>query len=323
MTKERPLKCAVICDELTFANLQSAVDVVCLSPDNWRSRMEEEHPDVFFCEAAWEGLHGEWNGMICRDHNCEGENRSGLKAILKYCRKAGIPTVFWNKEDTPEFAEVTYDFIDTALLFDHIFTTCSECIPQYEARGHKSVHLMMFGYSPELFSVTAPRPKNGLAVFLGSWYEANRQRCDDMCRVFDVVLEQGLDLRIYDRVSDRNWSDRQYPERYRPYVLPAVSYERTGEIMNEADYVININTVKNSRTMFARRVFEAMACGRIVISNESTGMRELFPDGVWFVDQTFDRRNEDKIIAENMGIIKRYTFRAQLEQALGAIGITI
>ena len=318
---ERALKCAVICDELTYANLKSSVDVVFLSPNNWRTKLKRERPDLFFCEAAWEGLGGEWSDKIYRNRQYEEDNRSALMAILKYCQRAGVPTVFWNKEDTPEFAEATYNFIDTALLFDHIFTTCAECIPQYEARGHNSVHLMMFGYSPELFSETEQRPGNGVAVFLGSWYEANRERCEDMRQLFDAVLEQGLELRIYDRVSEKNWSDRQYPERYRPYILPAVPYEQTGEMMNGADYVLNINSVKDSETMFARRVFEAVACGRIVISNDSVGMEKIFPGGIWFVDQPFDRENEAEIIRRNKETVQKYTFYAQLEQAMCKIGI--
>lgn len=140
--------------------------------------------------------------------------------------------------------------------------------------------------------------------------------------MFDMVLEQGLELRIYDRVSGRNWPDRHYPERYRPYVLPAVPYERTGEIMNEADYVININSVKDSRTMFARRVFEAMACGRIVISNESDGLQALFPGHIWFLNRPFDRAQEERIIAENLQVVRaNYTFCTQLSAALNAAGI--
>lgn len=313
------LKLAAICDRFTWANLEYDFDAVYLSPDHWRDQLEATHPDIFFCEAAWEGLDGRWINEIYRNSECPQDNRTVLNDILKYCQKAGIPTVFWNKEDTPKFEDKPFSFIETALLFDHIFTTAIESIPKYRSLGHRSVHLMMFGYSPHLFSVCAPRPKTGIAVFLGSWYGSNRERCKEMCRMFDMVLEQGLELRIYDRLFNRNEPDRQFPPKYAPYILPAVSYEQTGAVMNEADYVININSVMDSQTMFARRVFEAMACGRIVISNHSVGLQNRFADRIWFIDQPFDHKREEEIISENLKTVEtHYTFRAQMIAALNA-----
>lgn len=317
-------KWAVICDRFTWDNLSETVDAVYLTPGNWRDKIEQERPGIFFCESTWEGLGGSWDEQIFRNHNYRHDNRRVLKDILSYCREAGIPTVFWNKEDTPAFCDKPYGFIDTALLFDHIFTTCEECIPHYRERGHDSVHLMMFGYTPELFSVTKPRPGKDIAVFLGSWYAVSDQRCKDMRRMFDMVLQQGMELRIYDRVSDRSDPTRQYPDEYQPYVRPAVPYRETGRIFNEADYVININTVTDSETMFARRVVEAMACGRIVISNDSVGMKKRFHKGVWFLDEPFDRNREEQIIAENLNLVQTAcTFRAQLNAALDAAKIHI
>lgn len=320
--KEGALKLAVICDDLTWANISGGFQAVYLTAHNWRAVLEEERPDVLFCEATWEGLDGSWKNEIFRNREFAKDNRSVLKDILKYCRNACIPTIFWNKEDTPKFEDNPYSFIETALLFDHVFTTAAECVPKYRAAGHKSVHLMMFGFSPELFCVLQARPRKGIAVFLGSWYAANQERCRDMCQMFDMVLSQGLELRIYDRVSQNGLPDRKYPERYSDYIFPAVPYRKTGEIMNQADYVININSVKDSETMFARRVFEAMACGRIVISNESCGLRKLFPERIWFAGQDFDWAKEEEIAADNLETVhKHYTFRKQMVSALYAAGI--
>ena len=317
-------KWAVIADEFTWDNLSASVDAVYLTPGNWRERMEQDKPELFFCESAWEGIDGSWNNMIFRNHEYRRDNRRVLFDILRYCREAGIPTVFWNKEDTPAFSDEPFGFIDTAMRFDHIFTTCAECIPAYQEMGHKSVHLMMFGYTPQLFSVMKPRPKQNIAVFLGSWYENNRERCQEMRDMFELVLRQGMELRIYDRVSERHEPARQYPKEFMPYVRPMVPYRETGRIMNEADYVININTVKDSKTMFARRVFEAMACGRIVISNDSVGMRQLFGRGVWFLGEPFDHRAEEQIIAEYINLVQtEYTFEKQMTAALHAAKIQI
>ncbi len=43
-------------------------------------------------------------------------------------------------------------------------------------------------------------------------------------------------------------------------------------------YGINMNTIKQSQTMFARRVFELLASNTVVVSNFSRGVRLLFGD---------------------------------------------
>lgn len=307
---------AVICDNLTWLNFCTEVDAVYLFPDNWHELMEKYQPDVFFCEATWHGLNHNWEGRIFHDQTLMTDNRFILKDILGYCKKAQIPTVFWNKEDTPAFEDAPYSFIDTALLFDHIFTTAIECIPRYREKGHNSVYLMMFGFSEKLFSFRPP-VENQTAVFLGSWYASQLQRCEEMTKMFDWILSLGMNLEIYDRMSADCEADKQYPEKYKPYLHKGVPYDKTGEVMGKASYVININTVKDSKTMFARRVFEAMACGRVVISNESIGMRELFPGHVWFINEKFPLEEREKIIEENLQMVKReFTFKKQLFSAM-------
>lgn len=311
------LRIAVVCDNLTWANFKAETDAVYITPATWRTTMEQFRPNVFFCEAAWKGLHNEWEGRVFHDRTLSVDNRFILKDILCYCKKAHIPTVFWNKEDTPAFDDDPYSFIDTAMLFDHIFTTAVECISCYQKKGHSSVHLMMFGYSEKLFHFQALPQDDNTAVFLGSWYAMHPERCEEMSQMFDWLLSMGMNLEIYDRMSEERLPDRQYPEKYQPYLHEGVPYEETGQIMSKATYVININTVKNSKTMFARRVFEAMACGRIVISNESLGMRELFPGRVWFIREKFPVDQREQIIKENLlQVRKEFTFKKQLFAAM-------
>lgn len=313
---------AAVCDELTWENLHREFEAVYLTPQNWRRELERVRPDLFFCEAAWSGIDGSWESGVFRDRNLKQDNRFVLRDILRYCRMAGIPTVFWNKEDTPAFSDGTYSFIDTALLFDHIFTTAKECIPKYQALGHGSVHCMMFGVSPELFPLLPPVQGPETAVFFGSWYGNNPVRCEDTVRLFDAVLERGMSLKIYDRASEQRAPERQFPDKYQPYIHPAIPYEQTWEAMRGAKYVLNINSVKDSETMFARRVFEAMACGRVLISNGSKGLRKLFPDGIWFVGERFDPGRYEEIAVRNRRIVmKNYTFSVQMEGALEAAGI--
>ena len=137
-----------------------------------------------------------------------------------------------------------------------------------------------------------------------------------------MVLENGFQLIIYDRLSDREYEDRIFPEKYQPYIANRVPYVELRETMRDAEYVININSVEDSDTMFARRVVEIMACGRMIISNESVGMRRRFPGRVWFVGEPFDSSCQTRAVQENMRTVyAEYTFGGQLEMALREAGI--
>ncbi len=120
-----------------------------------------------------------------------------------------------------------------------------------------------------------------------------------MARVFDMVLEHDIELVIYDRQMYSRKAENRFPDQYKAYVYAPVRFEELGDIYRRAKYVININTVTDSQTMFARRVFEAMACGCIIISNHSAGLKEMFGDKIWFLDGNFDFSACEQIIREN------------------------
>jgi spore maturation protein CgeB len=262
------------------------------------------------------------------------ENRRQLLRILKRCKELGVATVFWAKEDPAYFQDAVQDFTDTAMYFDHILTTAEECVPKYEQMGHKSVHLWPFGFSPEIFyppgnklskadSLSARNifckeeaaTREQTAVFAGSWYRDQHRRCLDMEMLFDMVLSSGIELRIYDRNRVSGNSSAPFPEQYRPFVRDAVGYEALGDIFRNARYAININTTCDSASMFARRVYEAMACGCIIISNDSAGMRKQFGNRVWFVGENFSHSNEADIRLENINeVFLKHTWAARMRQ---------
>ena len=315
---------AVICDDMTWMTLQGVCELVYLTPENWRERLETCRPDVFFCESAWHGTKEHsfcWEDRVPRRVNIWGDNRLALKDILAYCRDAGIPTVFWNKED-PCSDNEEYSFTDTAYLFDHICTTAEECIPQYQARGHPSVHLLPFGFSPRLFYPIEERGEENSAVFFGSWYQRFPERCKDTVELFDLVLEQGMKLVIYDRNSGEGDPERKFPEKYQPYIRGAVPYTEIRNELKKYQYVLNLNTETRSSTMFARRVFEIMACGRMIISNDSDGMKRIFPESVWYLDRQFDLCRVDEYIEKNRKLVEEnYTIDCVLSRFLREIGV--
>jgi len=318
-------KIVFICDEMTWQDFRNECNAIFITPYNWREVFKSFSPDIFFCESAWSGIseyNNCWRGQIYRNKKVRYENRRELMNILEYCKNNNIPTVFWNKEDPAFWDNETYNFVDTALHFDHIFTTAKECIPKYTELGHKSVDVLMFGVPTHIFFFDPEVKKVRKAVFAGSWYADQPERCKEMEKVFDMVLQYGIPLEIYDRQSDSSNPIHKFPEKYKKYLRPKVPYFELGKIYREAQYVININTVTNSETMFARRVFEAMACGCIIISNHSDGLKKLFPGRIWFADQPFEHEKEKEIIMKNLhDVLENHTCNKRLSKVLRICGI--
>src|SRR5699024_1051455 len=123
-----------------------------------------EKPDLVFTESAWEGNGGSWK------YHLVGATapRPAIVELTAYCRDNGIPTVFWNKEDPPHFV----DFLDTARLFDYVFTTDGDKIPDYVDRlGHDRVNLLPFAAQPAIHNPGRIRGvERDRAVVFGGMY---------------------------------------------------------------------------------------------------------------------------------------------------------
>lgn len=292
-----PVRTAFICDEMTWIDLASQCESIYLWPDSWQEQMKAFQPEIFFCEAAWSGIppmDGCWRGRIYRNRAVLFENRRILLDILRYCRQHRIPTVFWNKEDPDIGAGTRYDFVDTAIRFDHVFTTAEECVPIYQNLGCSNVSVLPFMVNTAMYYPDEHRSKaKDRVLFAGSWYEDFPRRCQDMTELFDYVLENGYQLDIYDRHSETGESRFRFPERYAPYLHPAVPTDRVSDLMRRYEWAINVNTVTDSRTMFSRRVLYLAACGVRIFSNPSLGLEKtLGAERVELGDNSFALRIE-------------------------------
>jgi hypothetical protein len=310
---------AFVCDEFTWQNFKNECFALYITPYNWKSAFQKFKPKIFFCESTWSGcdeFKDAWRGRVYKNNNVIYNNRTTLMKILKYCKENNIPTVFWNKEDPTFFDSKSYNFVDTALLFDFIFTTSEECVSLYKELGHHNVYVMQFAFSPKIYFYNPSIKKEKKAVFAGSWYADQPQRCVDMEAVFDMIIESGIRLEIYNRQSNSSNPLYRYPEKYQKYIFDAVSVKELGEIYRKSEFAININTVKNSSTMFSRRVFELMACGCIVISNMSAGLKKMFPNSIWYLGEKFDMERESKFREINLKIVSNYTCQNQIKMIM-------
>ena len=269
---------AFICDEMTWQDFEPFADCIFLHPKVWKKQLEQFRPDIFFCESAWSGIEAYpnvWRGRIYRDQRVNFENRDVLLDILAYCRKRGIRTVFWNKEDPTYFGHPIYDFMDTALRFDCIFTTAGECIDGYRAGGHDRVALLPFGVNTRMFHPEESIRKENRIMFAGSWFAEHTDRCKALEKLLDYAISQGWKLDIYDRNSNTQDQRFAFPEKYAPYLRPAVPFAQMPEVYRQYTHAINVNTVVGSPTMLSRRVLQLAASGVTILSNDAQGLQSL------------------------------------------------
>ena len=320
------LNIAIISDELTYENFSYECNLYALTPNNWMHIFENTDIDMFFCESAWEGRKKDnqcWRGRIYKNHYVLFNTRKTLFKILDYCKNQGITTVFWNKEDPTYFGNPKYDFSDTALRFDYIFTTAQECIEKYKQKGHPNVNLLMFGFSPYLYNPLNSNTKIEQAVFAGSWFGKDSIRCKSLKILFDRVLKLNIPLLIYDRQLSTQKKTTTYPKEFQSYVHPAVAQSILGEIMKSSRYAINVNTVTDSETMFARRVYELMASNVYIISNKSTAMESCL-SGRYSKNSDDIPENIQDICRDNVNFVFRYhTNYNRLLKVVTTIGFRI
>jgi glycosyltransferase involved in cell wall biosynthesis/spore maturation protein CgeB len=288
----KKIKVAIICDEFSFNSFKYEFTPIVIEPWNWKEVFKKYQPDMFFCESAWSGIDSKerpWKGKIYASTNFKNENRTILLAILNYCKKNNIKTVFWNKEDPAHFTDRKHDFVKTACLFDYVFTTAEECIQLYrEQFGCKNVFCLPFATQPRLFNPIETYQRSDKIVFAGSWYDYHEERCVDMRLIFDAIIDSGLDLEIFDRYYGDSDANHFFPIKYQSNTRPSVPFEKIDMVYKSSKYGLNINTVKHSRSMFARRIFELMSSNTLVVSNHSIGVENFFGNNVLFLDRDPD-----------------------------------
>lgn len=270
----------VICDEFLYDSLKSAAELVPVTPENYK----EVCPglDMLLVVSAWRGVGGEWFGL----GNVDNPLRQTIYDVIDTAKAAKLPVVFYSKEDPPNY-EV---FLDIAKKCDFIFTSCAEVVEKYKADcGHDRVEVLTFSINPQYHNPVGLRryPKDNAVIFSGTWMTKYPERLVDMKAMFDGVLAAGYRFKVLDRCYSRNNTRYLFPEEYWHYVSPEVTHDYLQKIHKMYDWAININTIKDSDTMFANRVYELQANGNLLISNRSRGVERLFP-GVFIVEKPED-----------------------------------
>ncbi|WP_210447116.1 FkbM family methyltransferase [Vibrio crassostreae] len=266
-TKNSALKVACIMDEFTYQSYLPECNLKQLTPTHWLKELEDFKPEMLFIESAWRGKDELWGSKV-------GHLSDEVKSIINWCNENDVPTAFWNKEDPIHFET----FLNTAKLFDHVFTTDIDCVQRYKsALKHEHVYFLPFACQPLTNNpIEKYKRKNGVS-FAGAYYVKYPERTKDL-ESFVQELPKFKQLEIYDRNFGKNDVNYQFPEVYSPFIVGTLPFEEIDKAYKGYDYAINLNSIKQSQTMFARRVYELLASNTITISNFSQGVRLLFGD---------------------------------------------
>lgn len=258
------LRVACVLDEFSEAAFRYECSLVNLTAPQWRNQIENAKPDLLLVESAYRGTDGSWAGRLARF----GRPDKVVVDLISFCRELGVTTVFWNKEDP-----INHDwFSATASLFDVILTVDSNLVETYE-RKHPGarVGVMQFGAQPAIHHPGDGADRVARVAFAGSYYAAKHpERREQMKSLLGPALEAGLD--IFDRMDRPNDPRFAWPSAYRDRVIASLTYPQTLETYRRYKAYLNVNTVVNSPTMCARRIYELLASGSNVVSGPSAAL---------------------------------------------------
>lgn len=263
ISDRRQLVAACILDEFSAHAFRPEVDLAHLTMEHWLPEITAAQPDMLLVESAWRGYKGTWWNTVSRFG-------PELKGIIDWCKERGVPTAFWNKEDPVHFQT----FLTTASLFDTVFTTDLSCIAKYKKQlGHERVFLLPFAAQPKHHNPFEEYERIQGCAFAGAYYTRYPERVQDFAELSEVAKRRGP-FHIYDRNHQNEVPGYNFPETYRDAIVGGALPPTMMHIPYKA-YTenLNLNSVKQSQSMFARRVFELMLSNTLVISNFSRGLR--------------------------------------------------
>ncbi|GHV42625.1 hypothetical protein FACS189490_11980 [Clostridia bacterium] len=263
---QKSLRMAIIADTFTFDCFAPECDAVLLTPQNWMEVLRNGGIDLLFVESVWIGKDNTWEHLRKLQSTVKCAE---LIRVVDYARDRNVPSLFWNKEDPFHFSE----FITLAKKVDYVFTTDMGCVAKYkQILKHNDVYWLPFAAQPQLHNPTEEYDRINGFCFAGAYYDRYPWRAEFLDKLINIKGEK--EFAIYARkMQDGKIS---YPEKYHSFILGSLPYNEISRAYKGYNYGVNLNSMFYSCTMFARRVFELLACGTVCVGNYSRGVKTLF-----------------------------------------------
>lgn len=273
--KRRKPVVAAILDEFSWRAWQETFDLVAVTPVRWREELAERPVDLLFVESAWHGNGDAWQYQLTGSK----APSKALRELVEHCKETGIPTVFWNKEDPPHFE----DFLGTAALFDYVFTTDEGKLSEYRARlGHDRLGVLPFAAAEHIHNPARLRHGHQVrdVAFAGTYFA---HKFPERREQMDLLLGGALDvsprmehgLEIFSRFMDED-ERYQFPGELGERVVGSLGYDDMLTAYKAFKVFLNVNSVVDSPSMCARRIFEIAASGTPVVTTRSAAVPNFF-----------------------------------------------
>ncbi len=330
------LKVALITDGMTTLSFAEQCSIRQLSPNNYKDILKNWRPDFVFIESAFYGVQNSWLYHIAKQPAYIRQIKShALENVLNFAKDLNIPTIFWNKDDVPYFDA----FLHVAKLVDYVLTADINFVPLYKeaVRDESKVHVLAMAYESNFHSFTGFDFKEYAPCFLGSYYvKMLDQRKIFFDKMFKACANAQVTLHVYNRHKKHLFhaTHFNFPRRDFVQVHDPVPYMQTQDLYKHYGISINVNSVTNSETMLSRRFLEVLACGGILLSNNSPVVQKYFSKYCHCVQTEeeitellarlkFGPSHEDKCRAEagSQYVLQNHTWRCRLEQLVNMLNI--
>ncbi|MGV0111678.1 glycosyltransferase family protein [Arthrobacter sp. CP30] len=269
------LRVGVILDEFSSAAFAFEWTIIPLDPRRWLEQCEGERLDFVFVESAWSGNNRLWRGKVGGPEGPSPEFRD----LMGWCTGHGVPTAFWNKEDPPHYR----DFLQAAGLADWVFTSDEGRLPSYrEDLGHDRVAVLPFAAQPALHNpVRPPHGRHARDVAFAGMYFAHKypERREQLQMLLGGAMDASTGMRFGLEIFSRMLGgdpEYQFPAPLDARVVGSLRYDQMLTAYKAFKVFLNANSVVDSPSMCARRIFEISASGTPVVSAPSAAIPEFF-----------------------------------------------
>ncbi|MGB5953135.1 MAG: glycosyltransferase, partial [Ornithinimicrobium sp.] len=296
------LRVAVILDQFSATAFFYEWDQDPVPRQGWQEHVEKNPPDVLFVESAWAGNDRAWRLTMT---GTDGP-ASDLVDLVRWCQQRDIPTVFWNKEDPPN-----YDvFKATAALFDYVFTVDADRIPAYQADlGHDRIFLLPFAAQPRIHNpIRRPTTTMRRVAFAGTYFA---QKHPGRRAQMDILLPAAgpLGLDIFSRMQGKD-KRYQFPSPYDRSVIGSLTYQQMLGAATAYRVFLNVNSVTASPSMCSRRLFELSAAQTAVLSTPAAAIEPYFDDTITVARDTAGAETALKLLLDQDEYRDRLALRA-------------
>ncbi|MDR3364539.1 MAG: glycosyltransferase [Clostridiales Family XIII bacterium] len=273
-------KAGVIADDFLYNTYAGALDIVYLTPEDYERQIAEGHFLFVLYVSCWRGMRGQEIGDA--DYTPHRDGIAKAADAVAYARARGIKTVFYTIEDPPDYDR----FLPVAKAAEYVFTSAIEMVDDYKRdTGNDKVWAYTPGINPLLHNplgmlmrYEGAENRRKRVGFAGTWYNTFPKRAVSQAMLYDGVIQDSeAELYIFDRhfFKDEDWC--RHPGKYDKYRYPPLAYTQLQKASKYFDFMLNLNSVTESRTMCAMRTYELPALGIVQLSNYTQAIADAFP----------------------------------------------